>query len=122
METIELNGKRYVTEIDMNVEIERIKKELGDKSSLKFFEGCLQSDEANCLGIGSAELKGEWFKCSLSTEYLEKVIKCLKEMSIDKKKGLESIQLVWSHDKPAFIGQVRNNVVSGFVIAPRIDK
>jgi hypothetical protein len=127
MKTINVDGEIFVREADLKEQY--VLKAVADdvlKTATKTEFRVISSsftlmDEANVLGIGSYQLGSNYICVRISTEYLEKVIKCLKMMSLQKE-GLENIDLAWAKDFPAIIGR-RNDKgeMSGFVIAPRIE-
>jgi hypothetical protein len=116
METITINGKEYVSKQDYDN-----KPSGNSEPKLSFDLKAVLMDEANVLGVGSAKVGSQCIHVRLSTEYIERVIKCLKDMSLDKK-GLESVDLVWADDYPVVIGRYdeKTKYVSGFILAPRV--
>jgi hypothetical protein len=118
MKTINIDGKDYVLKEDADNELKNAKKQEFKILS----ENSVMMDEANVLGIGAFQLSSDCVATRISVEYLEKVIKCLKTMSL-RKEGLETIEIAWAKDFPAIIG-TRNDkgLISGFVIAPRIER
>jgi hypothetical protein len=127
MKTINVDGKVYVLETDINEQYvlkSVVDAELKTATKTQFEIISHDSsllDEANILGIGTFQLGSGHITTRISTEYLDKVIKCLKAMSFNKE-GLESVDLAWAKDFPAIIGR-RNDkgMMSGFIIAPRIE-
>jgi len=116
METMELNGKKYVA-------VEDVEKEYEYRSNAPKFKFISRDfslmDESNVLAVGSVQVGSDYVVvCRLSTEYLERVIKCLKVMSCNKD-GLQSVDLAWGKDQPAIIGITNDKgMMSGFIIAP----
>lgn len=82
---------------------------------------CLM-EECNVMAIGRIKLEGEWIRTKISTDYLEKIIKCLKMISMNKE-GLESIDICWTKDHPVMIGRFDKDKmeIAGFILAPRVD-
>ena len=77
-------------------------------------------EESGVMGIGTVKLGHDFVVVKITTEYLEKAIKCLKQMSFSKK-GLDSISIAWAKDQPAIIGRVsETGEMTGFVIAPKV--
>lgn len=119
METIELNGKKYIAFEDYEKEKKEV-KELIPKIHLD----CYCPDEANVLGIGTLELiQGDWHKVCLSTSELKKIVKGLEAFAIAKE-GITSLHLVWAKNSPCIIGKVQKTkenkyYASGFILAPR---
>jgi len=129
METIELNGKKYISfeeyellEKKLNSEVKDV-KELIPKITLESYV----PDESNVLGIGTCELiQGKWNKVILSTKEIKRIIKGLESFSISKD-GLDSVHLIWAKDSPAIFGKITKNkenkyFASGFILAPRIEE
>lgn len=121
METIELNGKKYVLESEANKSIEDLKDKSGvEYNGFKIVSKEVLLDESNVLGVGTAIVGNEYHSVRLSTEFLEKIIKALKAISMNKN-GLDAIDIVWTKDMPCVIGRLgEKNMVSGFILAPRI--
>jgi hypothetical protein len=118
MRTINVDGKEYVLREDMESELRK-----GVKSEFRVLsKDFTLLDECNILGVGSFQLSSGYVTTKLSTEYLERVIKCLKAMSMNQE-GLETIDIAWAEGYPAIIGR-RNDKgeMSGFIIAPRIER
>src|SRR3990167_5276042 len=114
---IEVNGKKYVLKTD--VEAEKVENNNFPKFKLVVKEMML--DEANVLGIGSVEVQGDYHAVRLSAEYLEKIVKLLKQFSLSKQ-GFDKIDIVWADKYPCIIGRVgENNMVSGFILAPIVE-
>lgn len=121
MNTIELNGTKYVS-------YEDYEEALKEKEENKTYESkinldCVLMDETNVSAIGTVELKyGEWHQTKVSTAFLKKVIKGLEAMSFHKD-GIETISLVWTKDHPIIIGHLdrkkEKTFVAGYIIAPR---
>lgn len=126
METIKLNEKEYVSIEDYNkVKLDYDNLCLNqnkEKASIKDVGVCLM-EESNVLGIGKVRLSGgEWIKTTISTEYLERILKGLKAMSFNKT-GLESISICWTKNYPVIFGKmnIEKTEIAGFILAPRVD-
>lgn len=107
MEEIEVNGKKYILKED--IEKEFVKKEN------KFSVIDISTDDSAVMGFGSAELQGEWIRSRIAVDYLENAVKCFKELKI------ESVDVVFTKEYPVVFGRIKNNRVSGIIIAPRIE-
>lgn len=126
METIEVNGKKYVN----YEEYERLQESNGEllkkqDSTFRLMERQALMDEANVMAITIAELKGEWFASHYSIEFLEKALKIIRLLSIfpeSKKNKNQSVDIVCSKDYPLMIGRLNreNGRVTGICIAPRV--
>lgn len=127
METIKLNDKEYVLIEEYN----KVKQDYDnlclnkkdEKATVKNI-GSAYMDETNVLAIGKVDLnKGSWVRVSLSTEYLEKIIKGLKAMSCSKD-GMPSVSIVFANDCICLFGRYddKEKSVSGFMLAPRVDE
>lgn len=117
-EKIVMNGVTYLSERYVKEEYTKntdIKTDTKPYLNIKD-RGQLILDNKNVMGIGSADLSGEWFKSRYSIEYLEKALKMLKVMEI------EIVDLIVAKDYPVLIGKVDkdNGKFAGFVIAPRV--
>ena len=127
MKTINLDGETYVMQKDIDKEYvlkSLVDEELKDNKKRDFqiiSSSFSLMEELNILAIGSFQLGEGWVTTKISTEFLDRVIRCLKAMS-NTERGLEDIELAWAKDFPAIIG-TRNNKgqMSGFIIAPKID-
>lgn len=126
MKTINIDGKVYVLETDIGEQYvlkSVLEEELKQKTPTEFrilSPDSVMMDESNVLGIGAFQLGQAQVTTRIGVEYLEKVIKCLKAMSL-RKEGLESVDLAWGQDFPAIIGtRNKKGEISGFIIAPRI--
>jgi len=118
MEKIEVNGKKYVLEEDYN-ELKR--KSTFESPKFHLLSKDVLLDEANVLGIGCVQVGEGFHSVRLSVEYLEKIVKLLKQFSL-RSKGLEKIDIVWTKDYPCIIGRLgKENKVSGFILAPVIE-
>jgi hypothetical protein len=114
MKTITIDGEEYVLKKD----VETAKP----KTGINFLNNPLLWDEANVMAIGTCQIGAGYIATVISTEYLEKVIKCLKAMSMNKK-GLDKISIAWANNSPAVIGKAdEKGIITGFIIAPRVDE
>jgi len=124
MRTINVNGEIYALQKD--IEQEYVLKSMVDKDKKKqdfqiiSHDFCLM-EEYRILGVGAFQLGDGWVTTKISTEFLDRIIRCLKAMS-NTEKGLEDIELAWAKDCPAIIG-TRNDKgqISGFILAPKVD-
>lgn len=120
MEIMTLNGKEYVSKVDFDLAIAA-----KDKPISKFHlisPDSMVVDECNVLAMGFIQINEGYVGVKLSVEYLDRVIKCLKAMSCDPKKGLDSVTLAWANNFPAVIGRPNDKgEVVGFIIAPRVE-
>lgn len=116
MEELNLNGKKYILEEDINKEY--IKKEEAKKSG-RFDPDIHLLDEANVLGIGSVKINEEWRAVKVTIDYLKKAISILEKVTFDKKRT--DVVLIVSKDYPLLVGDVNGDKFSGVIIAPRID-
>lgn len=71
-------------------------------------------DNVHVVGLGSATLSDHWQAVKISTEMLTKALAILKPLN------LEGITLAIKTDKPLWIGTLKDNTISGVVIAPRV--
>jgi hypothetical protein len=121
MEILTLNGKEYVSKVDFDLAMANKEKPISKFHLIS--PDTMIVDECNVLALGFVQIGEGYVAVKLSVEYLERVIKCLKSMSCDPKKGLDSITLAWAHNFPAVIGRPNDKgEICGFVIAPQVDK
>lgn len=118
MKTINIDGKEYVLKEDVDAELKAGKQT--EFHAINSSDSILM-DEAMVLGVGCFQLDSQMVVTKISTEYLEKVVKCLKTMSLHKE-GLETIVLAWGRAQPAIIGTLnKKGEIGGFIIAPRVE-
>ena len=84
-ETI-INGEVFYKKNEVEINYTKnsdLPKETTTFTGIKFLskDSCLM-DETKVLGIASVKLGNNYVCCCLSTSFLEKVIKCLKMMSL----------------------------------------
>lgn len=105
-EIIELNGKKY---IEYEGEHHCNSFELNNKELL--------TDKFNIMGVGDVHLDKSFNHVKIGVEFLQKVVNILKELEID------SATIAVSKEYPLLIGRINkeNNLLSGFLIAPRRD-
>ena len=125
MESITVNGKEYVLKADADAELKSVKEKI-EKNGGKVKGGFqfVSSDfsfmnEANVMAIAHVNIGKGFVVTRVSTEYVEKVVKCLIAMSLTKH-GMDAVDLAWGPDHPAIFGTVNDDgEMTGFVIAPR---
>ena len=110
MEELKVNEKVYVLKDDIENEYKRRMSET-KMADIHLYE----VDNTNVMALGSVKLEGDWKASKISISYLEKAIQILKMM------GEESITIAWTTERPVCLGQMKNRVISGVVIAPRVD-
>jgi len=121
METINFNGKEYV----LKEEFDKLKLDDNNfKSGFKFLSnGCNIMDEANVMALGHFKIDGGFIATKISISYLEKAIKILKQMSLNKNSySGDYLSLAYKKDFPMIIGRINDDGEAiGIVIAPRVD-
>lgn len=116
---IVMNGVTYLSERYVNEEYTKntnIKTDSKPRLDLKD-RGQVMLDNASVIGIGSADLSGEWFKSQYSIKYLEKALKMLNVI------GTEVVDIVVAKQYPVLIGKIDSDSgkFAGFIIAPRVE-
>lgn len=97
--------------------IEQPIKEPSTKLSLKIITPELPTDDSKVLGIGAAEIQGDWVSARFSVEYLSKIIKALENL------GIEKVDFVYSEDHPLIVGKLdaKKGIVTGIMLAPLVE-
>ena len=120
IETIELNGKKYVLESDMLSELEN-NNPPKSPSPITLISKEILIDESKVLGVGTVILSNNYVCVSLGTEYIEKIIRGLKAIS-SSKNGLDKVDICVTQDGPCIFGRLgEKNMASGFILAPRVE-
>ena len=107
MEEIQLNGKKYLLKEDVG-------KEFVPKDTKVEWLICAK-DSINVIGVGYARLEGTWVRSRYKVEYLKRVVDAL---SIS---GIEAVDVVFTKNSPIVFGEIKDNAIGGFILAPRID-
>jgi len=121
MEEIKINEKIYVLKSDFENEYVH-KDEIKTKSD-KFVPQVSCTDECNVMGLGSVEINSDWNSVIISIDFLERAIGIMKKVTYSNKKNAkrESVVLAITKNYPLLIGDIKDNMFSGVIIAPRME-
>ena len=120
METIELNGKKYVDIEEYNnlkYDYDEFQKRPREAPRFNLIQKQLPIDPCNIIAISTVELGGDWFYSRYTLSYIKKAIRALDAFDV------ENVDIVCSKDYPICFGRIEKdgNKVTGIIIAPRVE-
>ena len=85
------------------------------KEYIKIIPKSMLTDSLAITGIGTMQIQKNYATVKIDLEHLKKAIRIVEEMRQDK------VTLAIAKDMPLIIGSLKDNEISGLVIAPRIE-
>ena len=85
------------------------------KEYIKIIPKSMLTDSLAITGIGTMQIQKNYATVNIDLEHLKKAIRIVEEMQQDK------VTLAIAKDMPLIIGSLKDNEISGLVIAPRIE-
>jgi hypothetical protein len=116
--TINVNGKEYILKED----VEKYHKKKKSKKNKIYNINSMLVDEDKVMAVGTFKVNSSCVLTSISTRYLDRVIKCLKEIAGTRSKDPVLIDIAFGKDKPVMFGRynMKTKEIGGFVIAPDV--
>ena len=106
---------------DLKKKYEEMKKY--EKAAFIDFDGHAFTEPANMVGILGSKVGGVFVRTRVKIEYLEKILKIIKDMNnIENKTEDNVIDICIADDFPLLLGNYdkEKNKFIGFVVAPRV--